>query len=72
MVCICAEGDGGRERRRGTENELEIILHRQHHKRGQVLCIIAKIDTQYTYTHLHTYRKSIFGLEPIISESSFK
>ena len=54
------EKEGGREGKRGRENELEIILHRQHHKRGQVLCISAKIDTQYTYTHTCTHTGKVF------------
>lgn len=54
------EKEGGREGERGRENELVIILHREHHKGGQVLCVIAKIDTQYTCTHTCTHTGEVF------------
>lgn len=67
------EKEGGREGERGRENELVIILHREHHKGGAgALRNCKDRHAVHMHTHLHTYRRSLFGLEPIISESSFK
>ena len=55
------EKEGGREGEGGRGNELVIILHRQLHKGGgQVLCIIAKIDAQYTGSHTCTHTGEVF------------
>ena len=69
------EKEGGREGEGGRGNELVIILHRQLHKAGGGASALHNCKDRravHRLTHLHTYRRSLFGLEPIISKSSFK